>query len=138
MKRDSASDQWLSISLPDSPNGLSLFTIDEMDNLYTFVGGRIFVSSNDGVSWNPKFRFAGESMYSLLYNNRLIASFGDESGWFGNNYGVAVSDDQGMTWQWSNAGLPPKFAVALRLAKSGENTYLGTNAAGVFKSTNFG
>jgi photosystem II stability/assembly factor-like uncharacterized protein len=118
-------------------NPLCYVAVDENNNLYAGTSQVIF-STDGGETWDIKTAtLQGEYLYDFEYNGRLIGAFGDESGWFGNNYGAAFLNENN-TWQWSNTGLPPKFAVALRLAKSGTNTYLGTNAAGVFKSTDFG
>ncbi len=106
--------------------------------MYASAASRIFLSTDQGNSWNYQTFLGAESMYDLVFNHNLIGAFGDETGWFGNGWGIAVSGDEGKTWNWSNKGLPPKFSAAYKLAKSGNNTYLGTNAAGVFKSTDFG
>ncbi|MGE5457999.1 MAG: T9SS type A sorting domain-containing protein, partial [Methanococcaceae archaeon] len=82
--------------------------------------------------------FSGEYIYDLLFNKNLIAGCNDETSYFGDGWGIAVSEDTGVTWKWNNNGLPPKFHAALSLAISGHNTYLGTSAAGVFKSSDFG
>jgi photosystem II stability/assembly factor-like uncharacterized protein len=129
---------WEIINLSDTIQATYLIALDQTGNIFARGSAYTLLSTNGGISWEAKSFMPGEYPYALRYNNRLIGGYGDETGWFGNNYGVAVSDDQGMTWHWSNTGLPPKFAVAHRLSNSGDNTYLGTNAAGVFKSTNFG
>ncbi len=115
---------------------------DDSDNLYAFtVGTNFFKSGDGGNTWEHLdttglLRY-GNEMYSCLYNHRLIGGMGETGS--SNGYGIALSDDSGYTWRWSNnKGLPPKFLTVTKLAKSGNNTYLGTNAAGVFKSTDFG
>ncbi len=131
---------WEDISV-DSLNGYTGLTSDEENSIYTFSFPSLFKSSDYGNSWtyntNRDFWW-GNTVYDCIYNQRIIVACGDETGWFGDGWGIAVSDDEGKTWNWSNKGLPPKFSAAYKLAKSGNNTYLGTNAAGVFKSTDFG
>jgi photosystem II stability/assembly factor-like uncharacterized protein len=103
---------------------------------------RLLISWDEGYNWQfldtSKF-FSSNYINYMIYNNKLIAACNDETGWFGNGWGIALSDDNGYTWRWSNnIGLPPKFSSARKLVKAGNTTYLGTNAAGVFKSTDFG
>jgi photosystem II stability/assembly factor-like uncharacterized protein len=116
------------------------FFVDSSGNIYTYVSPYIFVSSDSGNTWvnQPTGTFFhNNSMYGCTFNNRIIGGFGDETGWFGDGWGAAVSDDLGVTWRWSQSGLPPKIS-GYKLAVSGTDTYLATNAAGVFKSTDFG
>jgi photosystem II stability/assembly factor-like uncharacterized protein len=115
------------------------FTVlgDDFGNLFAVTGSRVFLSSDKGENWNYQAFLGPETMYDCVYNGRLIGAFGDETGWLGSGWGVYISNDQGVTWEISNDGLPPKIS-SIKLSKSGTNTYLGTNAAGVFKSTNFG
>jgi photosystem II stability/assembly factor-like uncharacterized protein len=116
-----------------------LFT-DEQENIYTYRLSGVNVSTDKGSTWKEQPTgtfFYGNSMYAALYNQRIIGAFWDETGWFGDGWGAAVSDDKGKTWRWSQSGLPPKI-TGLCLAKSGDDTYMGTHSAGVFKSTDFG
>jgi len=111
---------------------------DTIGNIYTQMGGKIFISTNVGNTWKLQSDFGAEEMYDCIYNNRIIGAFGDETPWPGKEWGMALSDDKAITWRWDNNGMPSKFSAAICLAKSSDNTYVGTNAAGVFKSTNFG
>jgi photosystem II stability/assembly factor-like uncharacterized protein len=117
------------------------FTEDDSSNIYSFIGGPIFISSDTGSTWHfhsgvGSFWY-GNSMYDMIYNERFIGAFLDETPWFGDGWGAAVSDDGGINWRWSQTGLPP-LVCGVRLAKSGSDTYLGTMAAGVFRSTDYG
>jgi photosystem II stability/assembly factor-like uncharacterized protein len=135
--------------LPDSTtwnitemNMEQYFTVfgDDSNNMYATSGSRVFISTNEGNSWiqqNTGGFFSNEYMYRAIFNSRLIGSFQDETGWFGVGWGAAVSNNQGLTWQWAQTGLPPKLS-GFKLAKSGTDTYLSTNAAGVYLSTDFG
>jgi photosystem II stability/assembly factor-like uncharacterized protein len=116
------------------------FFEDNSGNIYTYVSPYVFISSDSGNTWvnQPTGTFFHNNlMYGCTFNNRIIGAFGDETGWFGDGWGAAVSDDKGITWRWSQTGLPPKIS-GYKLAVSGTDTYLTTNAAGVFKSTDFG
>jgi photosystem II stability/assembly factor-like uncharacterized protein len=131
---------WQTVPFPDSigSNYRVYITKTQNGTLYTSAASRIFKSTDNGFNWDYKAVLWGESMYDMIFNNRLIGAFGDETSWFGQRWGISVSDDEGATWQMVNHGLPPKFSSARDLSISDNNTYLGTNAAGVFKSTNFG
>jgi photosystem II stability/assembly factor-like uncharacterized protein len=118
---------------------LQVLTADS-NNVYAYTNSEIFLSTDEGESWikqNTGTFFNGEIMYECIFNGRLIGAFAELTGWFGVGWGAAVSDDQGITWRWSQAGLPPLLSGSV-VSKSGTDTYLGTNAAGVFKSTDFG
>jgi photosystem II stability/assembly factor-like uncharacterized protein len=130
---------WKIIPFDSINSTLDLFT-DNTGNLFAQTYARILISTDTGYTWQQQSTgtfFYGNSMYGCIFNNRLIGGFGDETGLFGDGWGAAVSDDLGITWRWSQTGLPPKI-TGLNLAVSGTDTYLATNAAGVFKSTNFG
>ncbi len=131
---------WESIGI-DSLRGYNGLSSDGDSSIYFFSFPSLFKSTDEGKNWtyntNKNFWW-GNYVYDCIYNKNVIISCNDETGWFGNGWGIAVSGDEGKTWKWSNKGLPPKFSAAYKLAKSGNNTYLGTNAAGVFKSTDFG
>jgi photosystem II stability/assembly factor-like uncharacterized protein len=130
---------WTYNSMLSSSNTLRIFS-DHEDSLYCHTPNRVFSSTDYGLSWiekdNNRF-FAGEYVHGMVYNQRLIASCSDETDWFGVGWGAAVSDDKGWTWRWSQNGLPP-LITGWGLIKSGADTYMGTNAAGVFKSTDYG
>ena len=140
LQKKNNSDNWTEINFQD-PNFPSMFT-DTLDNLYVYTSnGYIFISTDNGSTWSTNYAKGFMSMnvmYTCLYNKRLIASFSDQTSFLGSGWGIALSDDQGVTWRWNNNGLPPKFDAAFRLVKSGDDTYVGTDAAGVFKSTDYG
>jgi hypothetical protein len=132
--------------LPDSTtwnitelNTSQYFTVfgDDLNNLYAATSNYVFISTNEGNTWTERGFFSNEHMHRAIFNTRLIGSFNDETGWFGVGWGAAVSNDQGITWQWAQTGLPPRLS-GFKLAKSGTDTYLSTNAAGVYLSTDFG
>jgi photosystem II stability/assembly factor-like uncharacterized protein len=136
-KKHTDTTTWRNIDLP-TPNRLHLTIANS--NIYAYTNSDVFLSTDEGETWikqNTGTFFNGEFMDACIYNRRLIGGFSDETGWFGVGWGAAVSDDLGITWRWSQAGLPPKI-FGYALTKSGTDTYLGTNAAGVYKSTDFG
>jgi photosystem II stability/assembly factor-like uncharacterized protein len=139
LKKGNGSHVWEQVNIDSIVGYIRPFSDDS--NIYFYSNRRIFKSTDEGNTWNHTTNinfFNSNSIYDCVYNNRLIAGFGDETSWFGDGWGVAVSNDQGVSWTWTNDGLPPKFSSAFKLIRSLNNTYLGTNAAGVFKSTNFG
>jgi photosystem II stability/assembly factor-like uncharacterized protein len=110
------------------------------DLLFAVTVATIRLSSDSGKTWQRQPTgtfFYGEYMLDCIYNNRVIGAFGDETQWYGIGWGAAVSDDLGVTWEWSQTGLPPKIS-GQRMAKSGTDTYMTTWGAGVFKSTDYG
>jgi photosystem II stability/assembly factor-like uncharacterized protein len=122
-----------------NPNEHSLFS-DDSGHLYAGTGNGIFISTDSGLTWikqHPGTFFNGEYMLDAEFNSRVIGAFGDETNWFGQGWGAAVSDDQGVTWRWSQTGLPPKISGG-RIAKSGIDTYMSTWGSGVYKSTDYG
>ena len=138
--KDSTNPTWTAVNVDTTLGFIRPFS-DENDNIYFLSYPYFYNSSDVGKSWNTvniKSFFAGNYSYDCIFNKRMIVSCGDETGWFGNGWGMAISDDTGKTWKWNNEGMPPKFSSANRLVKSGNDTYVGTNAAGVFRSTNFG
>jgi photosystem II stability/assembly factor-like uncharacterized protein len=142
LKKGHGSTNWEVINLDTVPSNLYKIFSDSVGNIYAFnVGTYMLMSSDGGNSWKYLdtlgFLRYGNQLNSCLFNQRLIGGM-NETG-LNNTWGIVLSDDNGFTWRQSNnTGLPPKFSSAYRLEKSGTNTYLGTNAAGVFKSTDFG
>jgi len=137
--KDLGTSTWTMIYLDSVQNSVKVFS-DTSDILYATSLSKVLISTDSGTTWKkqpPSSFFNGEYMNDCLYNNRLIGAFGDETQWFGIGWGAAVSDDQGITWQWSQSGLPPKITGS-RLAKSGSDTYISTRGSGVFKSTDYG
>jgi photosystem II stability/assembly factor-like uncharacterized protein len=113
---------------------------DDVNTIFSHPSSTLYASTDLGESWEKRDIqgfFLYNDCYRMVYNQRLIAAFGDETGWFGDGWGAAVSDDKGWTWRWSQTGLPP-FISGYKIIKSGSATYMGTNAAGVFKSTDYG
>jgi photosystem II stability/assembly factor-like uncharacterized protein len=113
---------------------------EDNNNLFLHNSARVFFSTDFGESWEKRdinLFFPGNYINEMIYNHRLIAACSDETDWFGDGWGAAVSDDKGWTWRWSQTGLPPLIS-GYKIIKSGSDTYMGTNAAGVFKSTDYG
>jgi photosystem II stability/assembly factor-like uncharacterized protein len=135
------STQWDTVNTLGEP-GLYFLCADDSNNLYIQTTNTVLISSDNGVTWQREdknwFFYYNYILKSIYINNRLIFFCGDETEDFGTGWGIAVSDDKGLTWRWSNNGLGPKLEGGYAIAKSGKDVFLGTNAAGVFKSTNFG
>jgi len=115
---------------------------DDSNNLYIQTANTVLISSDNGINWHKQdasWFFHGNFIEKSIYiNNRLLLFCDDETEDFGTGWGIALSDDKGLTWRWSNEGLGPKLEGGYGIAKSGNDVFLGTYAAGVFKSTNFG
>ena len=140
LKKKYDSNTWDMVKIPDI-NYIHLCA-DSSDNIIASTSGYVFLSSDKGLSWKMQdtnhFFFGGNYLYHCIFNNnRLIGACGDIIG-FDAGWGIAISDDKGLTWKWSNTGMPPEFDAAYSIAKSDSDTYVGTNAAGVYKSTNYG
>jgi photosystem II stability/assembly factor-like uncharacterized protein len=115
-------------------------TEDDINNIYLGDYSYVKRSTDDGLTWenmDTNGFLINNSINEFIFNTRIIGAFLDETGFFSNGWGAAVSDDRGITWRWSQTGLPPKI-TGQRLAKSGADTYLTTWGAGVFKSTDYG
>jgi photosystem II stability/assembly factor-like uncharacterized protein len=124
----------------DSATGAFRIFKGPSDLLFAVTAATIKISSDSGRTWEKQPTgnfFDGEYMLDCIYNSRLIGAFGDETGWNGIGWGAAVSNDQGITWEWSQTGLPPKI-TSERLAKSGTDMYMSTWGSGVYKSTDYG
>jgi photosystem II stability/assembly factor-like uncharacterized protein len=118
--------------------GYSVAT-DYINDIFSHSASTLHGSTDLGENWTKRDSnefFHYNKCYYMVYNERLIATFNEETLW-GGGWGAAVSDDKGWTWRWSQTGLPP-FISGYKIIKSGTDTYMGTDAAGVFKSTDFG
>jgi photosystem II stability/assembly factor-like uncharacterized protein len=138
--KDLSTSNWTVINM-DSTNGE--FRVFEGPNelIFAVTATKISISIDSGRTWKYQPTgtfFNGELMTDCIYNTRLIGVFLGDIPWFGTGgWGAAVSDDLGITWRWSQKGLPPKIS-GQRLVKSGNDTYMTTWGAGVYKSTDFG
>jgi photosystem II stability/assembly factor-like uncharacterized protein len=137
----------LLLKKPDNPQwdsvifGFNSFDlmVDDLGYIYVQSGLTMLRSSDDGLSWvqlPTQSFFWDNEMVDYIYNTRIIGAFVYNAG-FGDGWGAAVSDDRGSTWRWSQQGLP-KYISGYRIEKDGNDTYLATNWAGIFKSTDFG
>ena len=109
--------------------------------IYTHGGSAILKSTNRGNDWfnlDANHFFGGNYAFSIIKNNRMIAACSDETYYYGDGWGIALSDDDGNNWYWNNNGLPPRLQGANGLAKSGQDTYVTLTAAGVYRSTDYG
>ena len=115
----------------------NLFT-DDSDNVFANNNAYLYISKDKGNSWkmlDTNHFFFNTYIYDMIYNQRFIGACSSnefEPGW-----GIILSDDSGNTWRYSNNGLPINVS-GNRLAKQGNDTFLGTDGAGIFWSTNFG
>jgi photosystem II stability/assembly factor-like uncharacterized protein len=129
--------QWDSVVFSQF-NGFKLL-VDEIGYMYVQSGLTMLRSTNGGISWVQlpvESFFYDNEMDDYVYNTRIIGAFEYMAG-FGDGWGAAVSDDRGTTWRWSQQGLP-KYVSGYKIEKEGNDTYLATAGAGIFKSTDFG
>jgi photosystem II stability/assembly factor-like uncharacterized protein len=119
-----------------------IHSITEDDLSFIYISSYSYVkrSTDDGRTWedmDPNGFLRNNLMRDFIYNTRIIGAFNDETGFFGNGWGAAVSDDRGINWKWAQTGLPPKISSS-RITAEGKDTYIATWGAGVFRSTDFG
>ncbi len=127
---------WNSILFDTIGQPLTLF-FDDGDNLYANSWQWIYKSTNAGNSWVQKKYFPSEDMYNcIMINNRIIGAFSDETGWFGEMWGVYYSDNF-IDWVHSTTGLPPKNSTT-KVKKSNNDIYVTPSAAGIYKSIDYG
>jgi photosystem II stability/assembly factor-like uncharacterized protein len=141
LKKKYNSTQWDTTNF-SGDNTLCFVCKDDSDNLYIQNSNTIMLSTDNGTSWHKQDKnwfFHGNFIEKSIYtNNRLIFFCDDETEYFGTGWGVTVSTDKGLTWRWSNYGIGPKLEGGYAITKSGNDVFLGTYSAGVFKSTDFG
>jgi beta-lactamase regulating signal transducer with metallopeptidase domain len=96
-------------------------------NLFAGTNGGVYLSTNDGASWNAAglintdisaLALSGENLFAATYR------------------GVFLSSNYGKSWNEVNNGLTNTDVVAL--AVSGKNLFAGTFGGGIFLSTNNG
>jgi photosystem II stability/assembly factor-like uncharacterized protein len=137
LKKNSNLDTWEPINFQDH-NFLENIFADTSNNIFANNNNYIYISSDNGLNWKMQDTnnfFTGTYVYQMLFNNRIIGSCGSNA--FQPGWGIIISDDNGLTWRYSNLGLPNGITT-YSLTKSFKDTYVGTVGAGVFKSTNFG
>ncbi len=121
--------QW--VQAPGPPGGtINAFT-SAGSNLYAGVYGTgVYISTNNGVSWNAVN--SGLPQYYYIY---ALCSIGSNvfAGIY--NGGVYLSTNNGGSWQPVNNGLTNLYVFSVYSA--GSNVYAGTQA-GPFLSTNTG
>jgi photosystem II stability/assembly factor-like uncharacterized protein len=109
------------------------------DYIFTYDNAYLRMSTDNGNSWvqqdSTSFLLT-TFIYSMTYNNRIIAGCGPNE--FQPGWGILLSDDYGQTWRYTHEGLPFMITGTGPFAKMGNDTYAGSYAAGVFKSTDFG
>ncbi len=129
---------WSTITLDSLTTFISL-SADDQGNIYAHSMELLYKSSDNGNSWQLISNLLNEFLNDCTINSRrIVGAFTDETRFLGQKWGINLSDDFGLTWYPSNYGLPPRFSAASTLIKSDENTYLGTIAAGIFRSTDYG
>ncbi len=106
----------------------SLFVTNQ--NILAGTDDRIYMSNNEGATWNP----AGTGMPESTSVRSIVT---DSASLFaGTNHGMYISTDNATSWNLQNAGLTD--TNVLTAVVSGSYVYAGTNGGGVFKSTNQG
>jgi BNR/Asp-box repeat. len=144
---ETASAQWVP-SGQLSNNDVNFFTVDG-NNLYAgFDTGGVFLSTNNGTSWNqlngglPKNNWSGfrDSVWTRV--NAIIKKDGNL--FAGTAMGVYISTNNGASWSSTNNGLPKNlydtstFIEINAFAVIDNNLFAGTIGKGVFVSSNNG
>jgi photosystem II stability/assembly factor-like uncharacterized protein len=121
-----ASAQWVQTN---GPYGGYVICFTMMNN-NIFCGtheGGVFISTNDGASWN-KTGLQG------IYVNSLAAS--GNNLFAGTQGGVFRSTDNGLTWNEVNTGITNR--IILSVAISGNNIFAGATNGNIYLSTDNG
>jgi len=109
----------------------SLTVFGDGANIYAGMGdgftGGVYVSTDDGVSWN-------ERDTSFVENVNCFTKIKDNI-FAGTNHGVFVSSDSGLSWDAANTGMTHQV---MSLANIGTYLFAGTSGEGIFRSTNNG
>ncbi len=98
---------------------------------YYVVGGALFISSNNGTSWNF---VSGDDYYSLAASDSVVLA-----GVRGSSYGVHRSFDHGYNWSYYTPSFPNNPNLyTLAVAINGPYLYAGTSGTGIYYSTDNG
>jgi photosystem II stability/assembly factor-like uncharacterized protein len=105
----------------------------------TSVGGGVFLSTNNGISWSLTKEFGGE-VRSLVACTTGTDSVDLLAGILFSGGGIYRSSDMGQSWTQFDSGLTSRYIFSFAIESLGTN---GTNifastGVGVFRSTNDG
>jgi hypothetical protein len=89
----------------------------------------IYISTNNGATWNYADSGLTDSAYSLGVNGGSIFA--------GACHGIYLSTDNGTSWKVANSGIPANTRITV-FAACGNITFAGTFDRGVYCSTNNG
>ena len=117
--------QWIRTSGP--PGGYVYSLIVKGDNIFAGTSDGIFLSTNNGSSWQCKGLTSARISSFAIRGNNLFA---------GTQYGVYLSSNDGTDWALVNNGLISTYISSI--VSDGPKVYAGTNGYGVFVSTNNG
>jgi hypothetical protein len=118
---------------------INIFSDDSV-NIFAFDNTHLRMSTDNGNSWIMQ----DSALYNtnfwvrhMIFNDKIMVGGGPINE-FLPGWGILLSDDYGQTWRYTHEGLPIKIGGTGPFAKFGNDTYSGSYAAGVFKSTDFG
>jgi photosystem II stability/assembly factor-like uncharacterized protein len=124
-----ADAQWLQTNGPYDADVNAILSVGTKLFAATNYAG-IYRSNDSGRLWTAASYGLGVSnIYSLAFSNATLFA--------GTRQGVYVSHDSGTSWYPSYVGLPFNLVVGA-LAASGDTVFAGTDAYGVFRSTDLG
>jgi len=115
----------------NGPYGGTVYALEiSGTNLFAATRGNIYLSTNNGSSWNAISTSLGNNNFTSIVVSGANIFVGSLGG------GVFLSNDNGLSWTQVNNGLTELGVTAL--AVSGTNLFAGSANNGVFLSTNNG
>ncbi len=115
----------------NGPCGATVYALEiSGTNLFAATRGNIYLSTNNGSSWNAISTSLGNYNFTSIVVSGANIFVGSLGG------GVFLSNDNGLSWTQVNNGLTELGVTAL--AVSGTNLFAGTIGSGIFLSTNNG
>lgn len=121
--------RWTAVNNGLPPNSFPQALAVKGGKVFTAIGDVLFVSTNNGASW--------DAITSGLPKGRIWALAANSTRLFaGTTVGVFSSTDDGASWQPTANG--PADGVVLALAAAGSRLFAGTANYGVYTSTDGG
>lgn len=112
-----------------------ILAFEDVESRVLYVGtDKGVYQSGDGEKWQPLYTSRPGLQIGRVHtlqnqNNRL---------WVGGKRGLYISDNEGITWQEKNLGLPEDGLVVTVLTSIGNRIFAGTSGYGVFVSDDGG
>ncbi len=133
---------WIDISaeLPETSSGTIMSTTESFIYITGGTSGLPYVSSNNGYDWSPVNTdwLTGIASFHGLSNGKLLI----QSGYYAIDYSifdapqVHYSGDNGNTWADVSNGITSTWCLTLNA--KGNDVYVGTQFAGMYKTSDEG